>query len=702
VFDRYNFTVNESEPLEKEVAIDPEMLGKVFENLIEDNRRKGLGAFYTPREIVHYMCQESLINYLDTALNGAPAPAPSKTEIQGGLIGAEPTQLTLPSGGKKGAVPREDIETFVRLGEQISHYESVKAVYNFKMPKSIEKYSKVLDEALKSITVCDPAVGSGAFPVGMLTEIVRARSSLTPYFNEVGERTPYHFKRHAIQNCLYGVDIDAGAVEIAKLRLWLSLVVDEEDVKQIKPLPNLNYKIVVGNSLLGVEKNLFNNELFRKLEALKPQFFNETDRLKKTRLIDQIEDLIHKLTNGRETFDFEIYFSEVYHAKGGFDILIANPPYVDSEEMTRSSPELRTFLTHSFRSAKGNWDLFVVFIEQGLRKANTSGIASYIVPNKLLGAPYAKYIRQVLTEHHMNFIRDYSAVPVFESVAVYPVVFQAAKMRSRRSVTMQRMNSLETADITHQIDSETFHRATSWDQFLQDRGHASLIERFQKWPPLHEHSGSVASAATVAEAYLLAEHMIEDPKPDLSRVKKFINTGTIDPFQALWGKQNTRYIKQSYLHPVVRDSSIRAINDRRLQQAVAEKLIIGGMTLRLECFYDKGEYLAGKSTTIVLPKAGVPLLYLGAILNSKCASYWYRTFFKSMSLAGGYLRIGHAQLRMLPIPPYSRDTGDPIVSIAKKLLKTPESVDLWKQLNALVCRLYGLTAEEIQVVEAGP
>ena len=107
VFQRYNFTVNEAEPLEKEVAIDPEMLGKVFENLIEENRRKGLGAYYTPREIVHYMCQESLINYMDTAVN-------TDKEI----------------------VARADIETFVRLGEQISHYEAVDAKYPIRMPKS--------------------------------------------------------------------------------------------------------------------------------------------------------------------------------------------------------------------------------------------------------------------------------------------------------------------------------------------------------------------------------------------------------------------------------------------------------------------------------------------------------------------------------------------------------------------------------------
>jgi hypothetical protein len=274
VFDRYNFTVNEAKPLEKEVAIDPEMLGKVFENLIEENRRKGLGAFYTPREIVHYMCQESLINYLETQCGtGIPACAGKAST----------------STGKNACVTlsRADIETLVRLGDQYMHYAAAKQAGTIgrdypALPKSIEKSAKALDDALRSITVCDPAVGSGAFPVGMMTEIVRARCALTPYFPprdpsnpsdapDTMARTPYHFKRHAIQNCLYGVDIDFSAVDIAKLRLWLSLVVDEEDVKQVKPLPNLDYKIVVGNSLLGVEKDLFNQQLFQKLEKMPPQ-----------------------------------------------------------------------------------------------------------------------------------------------------------------------------------------------------------------------------------------------------------------------------------------------------------------------------------------------------------------------------------------------------------------------------------------------
>src|SRR5262249_32679010 len=148
-----------------------------------------------------------------------------------------------------------------------------------------------------------------------MTEIVRARSALKPYFNAIDDRTPYHFKRHAIQNCLYGVDIDPGAVEIAKLRLWLSLVVDEEDVKQIKPLPNLFYKIVTGNSLLGLDKNLFNQHLYQRIEELKSRYFDEPDKGNKDRYKQQIEDTIHQLTNGKEAFDFEIYFSEVFHQR---------------------------------------------------------------------------------------------------------------------------------------------------------------------------------------------------------------------------------------------------------------------------------------------------------------------------------------------------------------------------------------------------
>ena len=224
VFDRYNFTVKEDEPLEKEVAVDPETLGKVFENLLEVKDRKSKGTYYTPREIVHYMCVQSLICYLATEM--------------------------------KDKVSKDDLEKLIKYGETVGEHDArveekgeETATYRYKMPESVRVNAKLIDERLSDIKVCDPAIGSGAFPVGMMTEIVRARNTLSSYLKEQG-RSLYNFKRDCIQNSLYGVDVDPGAVEIAKLRLWLSLVVDEDDIKQIKPLPNLDYKIMQGNSLL--------------------------------------------------------------------------------------------------------------------------------------------------------------------------------------------------------------------------------------------------------------------------------------------------------------------------------------------------------------------------------------------------------------------------------------------------------------------
>ena len=405
IFDRYNFTVNEAEPLEKEVAIDPEMLGKVFENLIEENRRKGIGAYYTPREIVHYMCQECLINYIDTAVNK-----------------------------DKEIVPRADIETFVRLGEQISHYEAVAAEYEFKMPKSIEKHAKPLDEALKSITVCDPAVGSGAFPVGMMTEVVRARAALTPYFNDAKDRTSYHFKRHAIQNCLYGVDIDAGAVEIAKLRLWLSLVVDEEEVKQVKPLPNLDYKVVAGNSLMGVEKNLFNNEQFNRIESLKPMFFDAADSKQKAQLKQQIEALIYELTDGRARFDFGIHFSEVFHRTGGFDVVIANPPYVFGGNKGISTEDKRIY-KRLYVSGSNKINLFALFVEKGSQVLRKHGTLIYILPNTLLRVTSYSNTRHFIVEKlRVDKIVDLD-IGVFDDVTASTIIMSVVNEAPGRDST---------------------------------------------------------------------------------------------------------------------------------------------------------------------------------------------------------------------------------------------------------------------------
>lgn len=242
IFDRYNFTVNESEPLEKEVAVDPEMLGKVFENLLEVKDRKSKGTFYTPREIVHFMCQESLIDYLNT-------------ELKGDLL-------------------RDDIEALIRNGSQIIQNDALvvekgrEGIYKFMLPESIRSRARELDKALANIKVCDPAVGSGAFPLGMLNEIVQARQALAVHLRS--DLSVFELKLHSISHSLYGVDIDPGAVEIAKLRLWLALVVEENEPH---PLPNLEHKVMQGNSLISEYEGvkLFDENFLKEADLLEKE-----------------------------------------------------------------------------------------------------------------------------------------------------------------------------------------------------------------------------------------------------------------------------------------------------------------------------------------------------------------------------------------------------------------------------------------------
>ncbi len=243
-FDQYNFTIYEDDPNDHTVAVDPEMLGHIFENLLEDNKDKG--AYYTPKEIVHYMCQESLIEYLTTWFEnhgyniigytsignpGQPELFPINEFRQGQLE----LEIVVTSPSKK--IDRILIEKLL------------KKTLDDEDQKLIKQYSAEFNNALDRVKICDPAIGSGAFPMGLLHEIFTAKQTLHTF--EFGNTTNFDasgVKLNIIQNSIYGVDIERGAVDIARLRFWLSLIVDEPEPKA---LPNLDYKIVVGNSLVS-------------------------------------------------------------------------------------------------------------------------------------------------------------------------------------------------------------------------------------------------------------------------------------------------------------------------------------------------------------------------------------------------------------------------------------------------------------------
>ena len=421
IFDRYNFTVREDEALEKEVAVDPEMLGKVFENLLEINDRKSKGAFYTPREIVHYMCQESLIDFLYNKLNYV------KTSIieekQKSFFNITKKQPELVKEEFQERISKEDLANFIHYGDLLRENEKIvenqeKSSYVTKMPVAIKTYATEIDEALENIFICDPAIGSGAFPVGMMNEIVRARLTLleSGYIKDRCIRNAYVYKRQAIQKSIYGTDIDSGAVEIAKLRFWLSLVVDEESTDEIKPLPNLDYKIMCANSLLEIGMgNLFSATNLRHLEQLKEQFYNETNKSNKRTLKNNIDAILKCFANEGE-FDFNIFFSEVFHKNKGFDIVIGNPPYVQLQKF-KGTPFQALYKSQNFKVYEAKGDLYCLFYERGIQLLKEKGILCYITSNKWMRAGYGEALRSFFLKCNPTLLIDLGA-NVFSSATV--------------------------------------------------------------------------------------------------------------------------------------------------------------------------------------------------------------------------------------------------------------------------------------------
>ncbi|MCA9938195.1 MAG: Eco57I restriction-modification methylase domain-containing protein [Anaerolineales bacterium] len=491
VFDRYNFTVWEEEPLEKEVAVDPEMLGKVFENLLEVQDRKSKGAFYTPREIVHYMCQESLINYLDTSVNLMESGLAEEKPVQTSMFGsAKPQQKAIKAMTRVERVPLEDITVLVRQGALALQQDAAKEAGlksgDYVLPQTVRDHARELDTALATIKLCDPAIGSGAFPVGMLHEIVQARQALGTYLGKPN-RPPYPLKWHAIQESIYGVDIDAGAVEIAKLRLWLSLVVDEENYDDIQPLPNLDYKVVCGDSLLGVEKNLFNNHLFVKLGELKKKYFKETHRQEKLKLKAQIEQMIELLTGGINTFDFEVYFHEVFATdQKGFDVVIGNPPYV-GEKGNKETFSLIRSREFGKRYYQAKMDLFYFFFHLGLDLLSLDGVVTYITTNYFITATGAKKLRQdikrrsnVLNMLNLNELKIFaSALGQHNMITMLRKTECQSKQKAFNLVC--KRNGIADSDtltkVLNRVDTETEYFEIEQQEMFDREGYIRLGKR---------------------------------------------------------------------------------------------------------------------------------------------------------------------------------------------------------------------------------
>ncbi|WP_026478538.1 Eco57I restriction-modification methylase domain-containing protein [Alkaliphilus transvaalensis] len=417
IFERYNFTLKEDEPYEKEIAVDPEMLGKVFENLLQEVDRKSKGVFYTPREIVHYMSQEGLIHYLSKKL---------KLSIQ------DLREFVLFGD----LIKDEDFIKHKKSYEKIIYKsENIKGEYLLK--PTIQGQLLAIDDALKSVKIADPAVGSGAFPLGILSEIVKIRNVITEYIHMMEEesnlkpcwmkenktnykeRSLYHLKKETIKNSIYAVDIDPRAVEITKLRLWLSLVVEQEVFEgfgQPEPLPNLDMNIYVGNSLLGQP---FNEEtdagiISKREEQLTMDFQQILPNSRFDLLEENLKDEKQSSDDFKQLVWQEI-FVDIYKKQKGFDIIIGNPPYVGE----KGNKEIfRRIANTDFgrRFYQGKMDLFYFFFHKALEIGNDDAVIAFITTNYFPTANGAYKLRADLKERS-NIIKliNFNELRIFES-----------------------------------------------------------------------------------------------------------------------------------------------------------------------------------------------------------------------------------------------------------------------------------------------
>ncbi|GAA5819840.1 MAG: conserved hypothetical protein partial [Methanobrevibacter sp. CfCl-M3] len=414
----------EDQPLDKEVAVDPEMLGKVLEKLSND--RKNEGKYYTPREIVHYMCQQSLISYLST-----------NTDI---------SEVDLRKFIENGDVA---IESIIARQEEAKKYNG-KSFTKLKLVDSIIANSKELETLLRKVKVVDPAVGSGAFPVGMMNEIVKAISILQLINDDLIDY--YELKKEIIENSLYGVDKDFSATDITKLRFWLSLVVDEENIDYINALPNLDNQILCGNSLIdtfegvklfktlkkGSQKSLNfyrdSQQKFKLLEKKKNQFFNTDIVTKKKTLRKDIDNLkweiiteylkeygntskIEKIDKYRNVVEkpfllWNLEFSEVFRGENqGFDIVIGNPPYVKEPTNRSAFDGLRDSPYY-----QGKMDLWYFFGCVGLDICKNNGVVSFIAPNNwITNSGASKFRNKVNEEGHIDSFINFGNYKVFDA-----------------------------------------------------------------------------------------------------------------------------------------------------------------------------------------------------------------------------------------------------------------------------------------------
>lgn len=692
-FDSYNFTIDENDPNDAEVGVDPEMLGKIFENLLEDNKDKG--AFYTPKEIVRYMCQESLTAYLQTGIEDAEV--------------------------------KEHIANFVKTNdvEELGGASSELAMS--------------IDRKLIDVKICDPAIGSGAFPMGLLRELYACRKSIEIF----EEDNAADIKHHIIQNNIYGVDIEKGAVDIARLRFWLALIIDE---KEPMPLPNLDFKIMQGNSLLesykGVDLDVTSKKLKtgkdtkktrgvlslgfeetdvqKTIQDLVKSYFSITDhtlRAQRRQQIDkyvkdyikicaegnhEVQDAVDELEIPNDQFFlWHTYFADVFE-KGGFDIVIGNPPYGVSIK-----DDYRKAVVASWGNVP-DYEIYYYFIVLAAPLLKEKGIMSYIIPNTFLFNTFAKHFREMLVEKwNVLEILDCTKFPIFESA----VVRNAINLFQKDSEGSKQVGYRNTANVTSFSDLLERER-----EFMTVE---SLLAMNQNWGLAYFLPTSIRNVVNLVSSSPLA---VKDVFPEISQgliaydkykgqSEKIIKSRAYHSFvykdglkKWLWGEDVTRY-NLTWNGKEYIDYCNGIANPRNPSFFVGKRMLVREITnpsifaalIEIEAYNDP-------SIIIVKESRDYPIEILVGIMNSKLATFFHFNH-SPKATKGAFPKILVQDIKEFPLPKVNSDERKILmrlvddVTTIKKGKSIAETSALENQIDFLVYHLYGLTYDEVLIVD---
>ena len=710
ILKRYNFTIEENTPLDQEVSLDPELLGKAFENLLasynpetKTSARKQTGSFYTPREIVQYMVDESLVAHLKRTCGDELEPQ------YRALLSYATEETTLDASQRR---------------------QLMQAIYNCR--------------------VLDPACGSGAFPMGVLQQMVHILRQLDPTnemwkdfmidlaieqsrkafsaeeeeerkarltdieeaFDKSINDADYARKLYLIEHCIFGVDIQPIAVQISKLRFFISLVVDQKPTNDavhnfgIRPLPNLESKFVAANTLIPVDydASLFEStdtiiSLKEQLKDLNHQIFLAKRNIDKQRLKDKIKSTRKALAKAIEDTGFVNpgaaqqladwdMFEQNNHAtffdaewmfgvKGGFDIVIGNPPYVNVKRGIDASQ--KQIFQNTFYTAVGQYDLFVLFIELSL---SIGKIVSMIVPKPLLSNENYVRCRELLLKRKLTQIVTGSGV--FENAGVESCIFLDTVYSNAKEITIYKYT--KQGFVYKSALPCNYYKGAKSNVISTEikNGDDVIIQKINT----HERFNSILEIRRGVEAGKKDDSIVDYVTECKLLRGQDVSTYSID--------FSNRYIIFDQFDTAKFKSRSLYTNPKILIRRVSNQIL---------ATYDEEGFVVLNTVYCVSKKKGEKhdLKYYLAVLNSRIISFWFVKTYCNTDKLFPYIRT--SQLQQIPFAEPDKLTEDTIVYIVELILSTKKanpSADtsvLEQQIDLLVYHLYGLTYDEVLIVD---